>query len=193
MPVRTAMARMPFSRAAVTSCVASPMSEIGEFSSTSPARRACSMASLASPPRVGAISPNAPKLEVMMQARALQLAPADARQIAGDQSQHGSSRVQAIEKRPNAGTCFVPQIGNAALINVLRGFDDLRHRGLNARVVQPRAAHHRCEDIRIEHAMHGDSFGCRLESGDLADGIHQRLAMVRPGAAHERSIDVEQN
>jgi hypothetical protein len=41
--------------------------------------------------------------------------------------------------------------------------------------------------------VYGDSFSCGLDTGDLADSIHQSLPMVRASAAHECSIDIEQN
>ncbi len=55
------------------------------------------------------------------------------------------------------------------------------------------AAQHRSEDIRIEHAVHGNTFGGGFEAGDLTDGVHQRLPVVRAGAAHQRSVDIEKN
>jgi hypothetical protein len=39
----------------------------------------------------------------------------------------------------------------------------------------------------------GYSFGGGFEAGHLTDGIHQRLPVMRSGAAHQRSVDVEKN
>ena len=54
-------------------------------------------------------------------------------------------------------------------------------------------AQHASEDIGIEHAVHGDVIGAGFNSGDLADGIDQRLAMMRAGAADEGAIDIEED
>ena len=62
MPVRTAMEWMPFSRAAMHILRRIADQRNSRFRVRSGLRaRACSIASLARPPRVGAISPNAPK------------------------------------------------------------------------------------------------------------------------------------
>ena len=57
----------------------------------------------------------------------------------------------------------------------------------------PRRAHHLRQDIRIEHAVHGYSVGGCFDAGDLPDGIHQRLPVMRARAAHQRSVDIEQD
>jgi hypothetical protein len=41
--------------------------------------------------------------------------------------------------------------------------------------------------------VHGDAVGSGFEAGDLADGVHKGLTMMRAGAAHQRSVDVEKN
>jgi hypothetical protein len=56
-----------------------------------------------------------------------------------------------------------------------------------------RTEQHLREDIGIEHALHGNAFGGGLDSEHAANGVHQRLAMVRAGAPHQGAIDIEQN
>jgi N-carbamoylputrescine amidase len=41
--------------------------------------------------------------------------------------------------------------------------------------------------------MHRNPFGRRLNARDLAHRIHQRLAVMRPRAPHQRSVDVEKD
>ncbi len=39
--------------------------------------------------------------------------------------------------------------------------------------------------------MHGNAVGRRFEPGDVPHGVDQRLSVMRPGAADQRSIDIE--
>ena len=41
--------------------------------------------------------------------------------------------------------------------------------------------------------MNRNSVGGGFEPGDLAHGVHQRLPVMRAGAAHQRAIDIEKN
>jgi hypothetical protein len=41
--------------------------------------------------------------------------------------------------------------------------------------------------------VHGNAFGRGFNSGDLPDGINERLTVVRTGAAHKSAIDIEEN
>ena len=52
--------------------------------------------------------------------------------------------------------------------------------------------HHR-QDVRIQHALHRDALRGGLDAGHVAHGIHQRLAVVRAGAAHQRAVDIEED
>jgi hypothetical protein len=58
---------------------------------------------------------------------------------------------------------------------------------------RPGAAHHHAHDVRIEHALHRDAFGSAGQTGNAAHRVHQRFAVMRPGAANECAVDVEQN
>ena len=84
--------------------------------------------------------------------------------------------------------------GTPVLINVLRRFDDgaACPSAIRRSSIPPRA-HHLRQDIRIEHAVNRYAVGGCFDAGDLPDGVHQRLTMMRAGAAHQRSIDIEQD
>ncbi len=134
-----------------------------------------------------------PEAKVMLQARAFQLAPTDAGQIAGYQRQRGSPPAQMIEQVHHARTLLIPQIRHAVLIDILRRLNDRRHQRADSRIIKPTSAHHERENVRIEHSMHRDAIGRGFKTGDLPNGINQRLTMMRSGAAHQRSVDVEKN
>src|SRR5438270_709960 len=72
----------------------------------------------------------------------------------------------------------------------------LQHRGhglANLAVADPGSPHHHANNVRIEHALHRDTFGSRLYPGDPADSIHQGFPVMRTSAPHQRSIDIEQH
>jgi hypothetical protein len=52
---------------------------------------------------------------------------------------------------------------------------------------------HDRQDVGVEHSLDGDAVGGGIESGDASHGMHQRLPVVRSGASHQRSVDVEQD
>jgi hypothetical protein len=41
--------------------------------------------------------------------------------------------------------------------------------------------------------VHWYSLGRRLQTADVAHGVDQRLPVMRPGAPHKRSIDIEED
>ncbi len=79
------------------------------------------------------------------------------------------------------------------LVDILRGLYDRRHFERDPTIVDPARPHHLSQNIWIEHPMHRDSVGSCFDAGHLPDGVHQRLPVMRAGAAHQRSIDVKQN
>ena len=65
--------------------------------------------------------------------------------------------------------------------------------GYVTRWVRTRAAQHRNEDVAIEHSRDGDPLGGSFKSGDSLYGRNQRFAMMRPGAAQQGAVDIEEN
>jgi hypothetical protein len=130
--------------------------------------------------------------EVMVQPGALKFPPADARQVAGHQSERNSSLAQALKQRRHTRTNLIPQIWNAGLVDVLRRIDNRRHLQRDRGVVDTARPHHLRQNVRIEHSMYGYSLGACFNARGLPDGIHQRLPVMRARTAHQRAIDVEQ-
>jgi hypothetical protein len=54
-------------------------------------------------------------------------------------------------------------------------------------------AHHSRQDVGVEHPVHRDMVGRSIEPGYGAHGFNQRLAVMRPGAADQRAVDIKQN
>jgi hypothetical protein len=53
--------------------------------------------------------------------------------------------------------------------------------------------HHNSKDVSIQHARYRNSLRRGVDAGDAFHGIHQRFAVVRAGAAHQRSIDIKKH
>jgi hypothetical protein len=109
IPVCTEIARMPLASAAITSDVASPISEIGASRAIEllAARLADGQLRQAGA-SLGHLAECA-EAEIIAQAGAFQFAPADARQIAGHQRQQDIAPRQPFEQRLHAGTMLIAQ------------------------------------------------------------------------------------
>ena len=118
-----------------------------------------------------------------LQAGAVELLPSDAREVAGDQSEQYTTLLQAAQEGAHTRAGFALQIGDAAHVNLLRAADDLRHGAANGGRGRADVAQHAGGDVGVEHAVDGDAIGAGFEAGDAADGIDERLAVVRSGAA----------
>ncbi len=180
-------------RAATMSGGASPIRETGVPGSIQPRDLASRMASLARPARVFGHLAERAEAEIAAQAGAVQLAPADARQVAGHQSQKDAAASQPFEHRRYAGAVLVVQGRADAQVVALGRALDVRQRLADLRARRSGGAQHDGEDVRIEHALYGNAVGGGVEAGDAADAIGQRLAMMRAGAPDERAVDIEED
>jgi hypothetical protein len=129
-----------------------------------------------------AIWPKAPKRKYGFRP-AVELLPSDAREVAGDQSEQHAMFLQTAQEGAHAGAGFALEVGNAAHVDMLRTADDLRHGTANGGRGRADVAQHAGGDVGVEHAVDGDAIGAGFEAGDAADGIDERLAVVRSGAA----------
>jgi hypothetical protein len=139
-----------------------------------------------------AISPKAPKRKYGFRP-AVELLPSDAREVAGDQSEQHAMFLQTAQEGAHARAGFALQVGDAAHVELLRAADDLGHGAANGGRGGAGVAQHTGEDVGIEHAVDGDVVGGGFEAGDAADGIDERLAMMRAGAAEEGAVDIEED
>jgi N-carbamoylputrescine amidase len=124
---------------------------------------------------------------------AVELTPSDALQVARHQSEQHGVACEAFEHRLYAGAMPVPEGGTGAQVKRARGAYDFGHGGEGLRPRHARAAQHDRQNVGVEHTLDGDALGGGFEAGDPADGVDERLAVMRPGAAHQRAVDIEQN
>jgi hypothetical protein len=88
---------------------------------------------------------------------------------------------------------FVVERGAHALVPALGDAHDFRHGAGDPQSRRAGPAHHHGENIGIEHPLNGDALGGGFEAGNAPDGIDQRFAVMRAGAADERAIDIEED
>ncbi len=123
--------------------------------------------------------------------RALQLFPSDPGQVAGDQRARHPLARQAKQQPLRSRTGFRAEIRAGSLVHPLGFLQNGRHRGGNRLRRGSRPPHHFGENVRIEHAVHRDVLRRGFESGNRAHSIHQRLPVMRAGAANQRAVDIE--
>ena len=99
---------------------------------------------------------------------------------------------EAIERFFHRGAMLIEKRRTLAQVEALRRALNFRQRTANLRAPGAGIAHHDREYVRIEHALHRNAFGCGFEAGDPADAVHQRFAMMRARAAHQRAVDIEE-
>jgi len=123
----------------------------------------------------------------------LQLAPADAGEVAGDQRQQKTAAGQALEQFRHAGAVLACKRRAHAQVVALRGTLDFGRGLAGERTFGAGAVHHFHDDRRVQHALPGNAFGGGFEARYLANAMNQRLPVMRPGAAHQGAIDIEQD
>ena len=123
-------------------------------------------------------------------------APACATRSASDSPVARASRnalfPQPVEQAPRSrGTALSGQVRTAACTysERLRLLDDRRKRAPYLRRGRAGVAHHAGQDIGIEHAVHRNMLGGRLETRDVAHRVDQRLPVVRSRAPDQRAVD----
>jgi hypothetical protein len=55
------------------------------------------------------------------------------------------------------------------------------------------AAEHGSEDVAIKHPSDRDAFGGRYDARGFLDGSGESVAMMRPGAAQQSTVDIEKD
>src|ERR1022692_1357858 len=151
------------------------------------------MARRASPARSLAISPKAPKRKYGFRpARSSFFHPMRVRlPVTSPSSTPQCCRRRRRARTPGQGLAL--QTWDAVHVDLLRAADYLGHGAANGGRGRAGIAQHAREDVGIEHAVDGDVVSAGFEAGDAADGIDERLAMVRPGAADEGAVDIEED
>jgi hypothetical protein len=129
--------------------------------------------------------------KIWFQTGAFQLFPSDARKVTRNEAQQHATLLQTAQEKAHAGTCFALQVGDTAHVDLLRAQNDAGHGAANGRRRRACFAKHAGEDVRIEHAVYGNVIGAGFETGDAANRIDQRLAMMQTGAAHKGAVDIE--
>ncbi len=186
------MERIRLARAATISDGASPISEIGAPRAIRPLRRASRIAIRASPARV-APSRRMRRTEIVAQPGPLQLAPADARQVARHQRQQNAAARQPLQQRFHARAMLVVQRRAHAQIVALGRAPASPASPARALPRNPGVPHHHRQDVGVEHALHGNAVGGGFEARHAADALHQRFAMMRARPAHQCAVDIEEN
>ena len=129
--------------------------------------------------------------EVSVQTGAFQLAPSDARQIPGDQSQQDAAARQPLQHRHHARAMFVAQFRAHAQVVALRRLSESPAwpagwlpggRPLSA------SSRSECPDPTCLVP------GCPrwwFQAGDPPDSVDQRRPMVRSGTPNQSAVDIE--
>ena len=119
--------------------------------------------------------------------------PADPGEVARNQAEQNAAAGQAIKHRFDSRAVPVADLRANPQVVALGGTLDFGQRLANCRARRSRAAQHHRQDVRVEHALHRNSFSGGIEAGDSPDSFHQRLPMVWPRAADQRPIDIEEH
>ena len=91
--------------------------------------------------------------KIPAQARALQLVPADARQVARHQAEQDTPPRQPLQHRHHARTMLAAQVGAPAQVVALGGALDFGHGLANGGAPCAGLAHHGRQNVRVQHSL----------------------------------------
>src|SRR5438093_3815635 len=119
--------------------------------------------------------------EILSQAGAFQLAPANARQISSYQAQQDAPPGKSRQQGSYARTMLLVEWRADPQVIPLSGGQDRGHSFANASAARSHASHHHNNNVRIEHPLDGNALRRSFEPRRPADSFYQGLPVVRAG------------
>lgn len=132
--------------------------------------------------------------EIGAEAGAFHFSPGDAGEVAGDESGGDALAAEAAEESFGAGADAGVEVAwGGAEVDALRFGHEGRHGAADGGGAETGAVEHGGEDVAVEHALDGDAVGGAGVAGDAQGGGFESLPVMRPRAANQRAINIEQD
>src|SRR5258708_2222839 len=121
--------------------------------------------------------------KIWPQPRTLHFAPANASEVARDESSDNAAALQSAQHPANAGANLSSEDRRGSTVDGLRVLNYFGHGLANRRGLHTGSRHHSHKNVAVEHSSHGHAFGGGFDADGSSDGVHQSLPVVCSGAA----------